>query len=557
MESICKACTFTPTIRHPPISTDQFRSEYAIPDDTLIQITGIIEQVEKHLQHRSSEKLRAQEIPTNIQNEDKVLEEQVAQLRSYVSPMRRVPYELWVKIFSFCIAEQRLQADLGSKKIEATANDEEWRTMFVTPLRLAGVCLRWRTVMASTPAFWSKIYYNLHWLGCSTALNRYLECSDGHDMDMILCDVQCSGPKPSSSRSAQEWAERRSTFQTLLTCIPRIREFMVVPRDDYLPFPDTQPFDCSFGRLRCLEFRVRRDDPHWLLEAISRAPVLEKLVVRNDENTFYHECITMMMNPMLKCLELSDIEGGCFDAILSLQHLESLTIGYLLWYNPTSSIRPKMCRLRQLNIGGNRCVLDFLQLVEMPELQSLHIQWVADLPSPSDTLQVLSKFSNSMEHFSWSEGSEYLQQSGTLVDFLLHFPNLITFRYDGECGGDDPAATAASSASLCTLLSYVATTPHRLESITLFLDGFYPTEEVFAALIGLLEAWTSRQGISSLKYIYFLAAEFPRRGKEELIFRLEALESKRFQWALGNELHYSEVLEEEREHETVTMQTTR
>ncbi|KAK1235934.1 hypothetical protein PQX77_000821 [Marasmius sp. AFHP31] len=555
MENICESCKFTPSVRHPPISRDQFRAEFAIPDATLIQITGIIEQVEKHLKHRSSEKLRTQEILTNIRNEDKALEEEVAQLRSYVSPIRRVPYELWVKIFSLCIAEQRLQADLGSKKIERTADDEEWRTMFATPLRLAGVCLRWRTVTASTPAFWSRIYYNLHWLGCSSALNLYLECSGGHDMDMILCDVQCSD-RPGSRRSVQEWAERRSAFQMLLSCIPRIREFIVVPRDDYLPFPDTQPFDCSFGRLQSLEFQTRRSHPRWFLEAVSQAPVLEKLVVRNDDDSFYHESVAMMMNPMVKCLELSDAEGGCLDVILSLQHLESLTIGYL-WSTPTETIRPRTCRLRQLTIGGNRCVLDFLRSVEMPHLQSLHVQWIAVYLYPGDTLQVLSRFSTSVQHLSLSEGSIYLQQSGTLVDFLHHFPNLITFRFRGGYEDADPAVTTASSASLCALLSYVATTPHRLESLSLSLVYVSPTEEVFAALIGLLEAWTPRQGIPSLKCISFLAPKFPQRGKEKLVSRLEVLESERFQWALGNELHYSEMLQEEREHESITMQTTR
>ncbi|KAK1218355.1 hypothetical protein PQX77_018971 [Marasmius sp. AFHP31] len=280
MENICETCKFTPSVRHSPISRDQFRAEFAIPDATLIQITGIIKQ----------------EILSNNQNEDKALEEEVAQLRSYVSPMRRVPYELRAKIF---IAEQRLQANSGSKKIERTADGEEWRTMFATPLRLAGVCLRWRTFMASTPAFWSRIYYNLHWLGCSSALNLYLECSGGHDMDMILCHVRCSD-QPRSIRPVQEWAVRRSAFQMLLNCIPRIREFTVVPIDDFLPFPDNQPFDCSFAPLQPLGFQARRDYPRWFLEAVSQAPVLEKVVVHNTEDSFYQDSIIMMMNPMVK-----------------------------------------------------------------------------------------------------------------------------------------------------------------------------------------------------------------------------------------------------------------
>ncbi|KAK1218354.1 hypothetical protein PQX77_018970 [Marasmius sp. AFHP31] len=191
----------------------------------------------------------------------------------------------------------------------------------------------------------------------------------------------------------------------------------------------------------------------------------------------------------------------------------------------------------------------------MPHLQLHHIKEMASFLPPDDILQVVSRFSTSVQHSSLSEGSIYLQ-SGTLVGFLYHFPNLITFRFRGGYEDDDPAVTATSSASLCALLSYVATTPHRLESLSLSLFDVSPTEEVFAALIELLEGWTLRQGIPPLKNIYFLAAKFPRRGKEKLVSRLEVLESERFQWALGNELHCSETLQE-REHEAITMQTTR
>ncbi|KAJ8092534.1 hypothetical protein PM082_023787 [Marasmius tenuissimus] len=198
MGGICRTCKFTPSIRYPPISKDQFRKEFAIPDATLIQMASIIEEEEERdIEHCNGEILRLQNILESLQSEKKALEEQVAQRRSYISPMRRVPHELWVEIFSMCISEQQqLMAESESKEMKKyNCTDKDWHTMFATPFRLAGVCLRWRIIVNSTPALWSRIFYNLLWEERRPGLELYLERSEGHDLDISHCGVWSSGQR--------------------------------------------------------------------------------------------------------------------------------------------------------------------------------------------------------------------------------------------------------------------------------------------------------------------------------------------------------------------------
>ncbi|KAL0060622.1 hypothetical protein AAF712_012565 [Marasmius tenuissimus] len=464
--------------------------------------------------------------------------------------MRRVPHELWEEIFSICVAEQRFQAESDSKKMEETKVDVEWRTMFVTPFRLAGVCLRWRTIVTSTPALWSSVFYNLDWADREPALSLYLERSGERDLDIFLCDVQRSDLSRQSHSVQEERVDRSGAlaFQMLLDRMPRIQGFLVVSPALHLPFPDTQPFNCSFERLRSFNVRAHPEYPSWFFEAVSQAPFLEQLVVPNDmfrENPFNRG---IAMNPMVKYLELSDVEGECLNAIMNLQHLESLKIETLRSCRPIEAARSTLRRLTIDN--GDREVLEILQSVEMPHLQSLHVPWLSDDPSPDHTLLVLSKFS-SVQHFSLLEGSEYFR-TGRLVNFLRHLPNLVTFRFGA--GYEDPADIEDASATLCTFLSYLVNTPHRLETLSLSLLDVSITNETCTALIRLVEAWTQKRTIPSLKYIYLLAAEFPKRGWKKLASQLQASEGQGFEWVVGNKVLYSEMFQEDREHGTITIQ---
>ncbi|KAJ8095598.1 hypothetical protein PM082_023004 [Marasmius tenuissimus] len=441
MDSICETCKFTPSVQYTPISRNQFRSEFAVPDVTLIQMASIIEQEERHIEHCSSEISRVQGILTNLRNEKKALDKQVAQHRSYISPMRRVPHELWVEIFSMCISEQRYRAETESKKIKkGNTTDREWRMMFAIPFRLAGVCLCWRTIVSSTPAFWSTIFYNLHWKDRRLGLKHYLERSEGHDLSIFLCDVRRSIRRYDYET---EWRIKHSgalAFQMLLDCMPRIRGLSAASSD---------------------------------------------FVTKNPLGS-------LATKPSLKSLEVSDAWTGenLLNVILNLPHLESLTIGNIyspLEGQPTALTPHVMCSgLRHLAIN-NGSSLELLRSLEIPNLQSLHLYTLFNETSAlNDTLLVLSKFAPKLQSFTLSNDEQILS-GGKLMDLLQTLPNVVTFGFGGWYDTDDAAATTSASTSIRTLFSELIAKRPRLKSLSLSLVDVSVAEEIISALVELLE----------------------------------------------------------------------
>ncbi len=84
------------------------------------------------------------------QNTRKQLQERAAQYRSIMSPIRRLPKELLVKIFSHCILDYfRFGRYLGD---EGVINDPSTLPIFT----LLRVCSKWRSVILSTGALWAQ-----------------------------------------------------------------------------------------------------------------------------------------------------------------------------------------------------------------------------------------------------------------------------------------------------------------------------------------------------------------------------------------------------------------
>ncbi len=87
---------------------------------------------------------------TSHQNTRKQLQERAAQYHSIMSPIRRLPKELLVKIFSHCIFDYfRLGRQLGDQGI---INDPSTLPIFT----LLCVCSKWRSVILSTGALWAQ-----------------------------------------------------------------------------------------------------------------------------------------------------------------------------------------------------------------------------------------------------------------------------------------------------------------------------------------------------------------------------------------------------------------
>ncbi|KAF9023590.1 hypothetical protein BDZ89DRAFT_1069756 [Hymenopellis radicata] len=83
------------------------------------------------------------------QNTRKQLQERAAQYRSVMSPIRRLPKELLVKIFSHSITDYFRVGRFGD---DGLINEPSTLPIFI----LLSVCSKWRTVILSTGALWAQ-----------------------------------------------------------------------------------------------------------------------------------------------------------------------------------------------------------------------------------------------------------------------------------------------------------------------------------------------------------------------------------------------------------------
>ena len=90
--------------QHRPISRDDFRDP-ATSESRLTEVRLVIEEEERAIEADNTEILRIKDILSSLEEDRRILGEQVQQRRSYVSPFRRVPEDIWKEIFRFSLAE--------------------------------------------------------------------------------------------------------------------------------------------------------------------------------------------------------------------------------------------------------------------------------------------------------------------------------------------------------------------------------------------------------------------------------------------------------------------
>ncbi|KAJ7503162.1 hypothetical protein B0H11DRAFT_1988091 [Mycena galericulata] len=92
--------------------------------------------------------------------------EDYARLCSHIlSPIRRLPSEIWIEIFDLFIPEHRSSGSVDSLDIsddfDAAVATEMKRIANVDLLRMSRVCVRWRYLIMGTPSLWSFIDLDL------------------------------------------------------------------------------------------------------------------------------------------------------------------------------------------------------------------------------------------------------------------------------------------------------------------------------------------------------------------------------------------------------------
>ncbi|KAL0057694.1 hypothetical protein AAF712_015659 [Marasmius tenuissimus] len=548
MESVCDLCRFIPTIRHPPISRDQFRSGLIKSDDLVLNKTIIAEE-ERNIQWYLSEISRVQNILSDLEKEKRALEVQVQERQSHVSLLQRIPQELWIEIFSyFCVRGEH----------------DQWGI----PFKLSSICYRWREIVMPTPALWSTIVLNMRCKHQERGLQFYLLHSAEHDLDLRVDDYTLCGLPSRTQEGPEEGEEeeeeneednleaakyRSSSLQMLLwDNMRRVRNLSIVQSYEILPFPNHQPPGLSFQRLQLLKIVRYTHYPSWFWDAVHEAPQLRKLVV-NSDSLWESDVLSNVARPgsNLPSLEVSSaLSGETFiKAMQDLPALEHLIINKLHSLRddpPIAKVPPTICRtLRSLIIHGidkSISILVILQSLRLPNLDSLDINWIWTRESrQDDALLTLSGFAPSLRKLI-IRGIDLLAPLDKLLDILRALPDLVEFafvaysipQYD-EYGRATESANSFISSLFLHLTHTIQTNSSRLHSISIHLLA--EAEEMLKSLLGMSEAWVIGNYLqaSNLKRLHFSANEFLYPDEDGLTSQLKALEGKGFEMRYGDE----------------------
>ncbi|KAL0578311.1 hypothetical protein V5O48_003688 [Marasmius crinis-equi] len=458
--------------RHPPISRDEFRSDYAIPKSRQADILLIISDEERDIGRYKSEIRRLQCAVEDLEREQRTLEEQVENRRSYLSILRRVPEELWVEIFSYCLAH--LRATVVENEGERFQQDRDWRTLFSAPFTLSHVCVRWRDIIASAPSLWSSVFLNLHWRHAPRTAELYIESSKNQDLDVAL---HCSGQWDPDIEEEQRMAGAL-TFQTLFNHMSRFRRLAMFD----LQFDVEHLANPTFSRLEYL--RIGKSFyPRWFREAVRHAPRLDQVVLEQDAIIPF-EMISFSSLRSLEILKLERYAEQLLEIIPTLHNLESLTIARFGAPLREPILPPKKCdSLRSLSVTHfNSSPSTLLQSLELVNLDTLAVDFQRPIDSLDDLVLPFSKLP-SLQNLSFS--CFIPRPVDKLADIIRNLPNLVALQ--ARLRLYSPAYRTAVS-SLLSDLAEDPTIGSRLESLSLIVVHDDITQEILESLVRLLEA---------------------------------------------------------------------
>ncbi|KAL0063930.1 hypothetical protein AAF712_009120 [Marasmius tenuissimus] len=530
MANICQQCRMH-IQPHQPIARDEFRKT-TTPESTLAEVLLVIGDEECTVERYDSEILRVKGILEKLEEEKRALEVQIQQRRSYVSSLRRVSQELWVEIFSICLAEH------PSTEIPYGADRElelNWRRRFEMPFRLSQVCSRWRDVATSTPSLWSTIFLNLHCGDRKRALELHFKRSRGVSLDVNLCALR-AGTRRNAKVEEQRKSDAEQTFQVLIHHMARIRSLLMLKLGSEFQFAGVRPHTVTTeATFSCLESLCMGDSkyPVWFVEAVqNQAPRLTELILEDFE-AGDAQFQMIAGNTSLKSLKLQGLTtcARLIELIPTLRHLESLVTSHrILSVDDPVHTTGRSDSLLHLTVPILSVYSPMLRSLELPNLQTLTLGVSGEDIRVDDLADALARFS-SLESISLTRVSAAFVGSGRLANLLRGLPAVASFKMQlGLLQYGGRANTASLTKTISSFYSDLADIPTispRLESLELILRGMDIAEETLDELVRMLETRAGTGDGDGLKNVYLEAEGCTARGKRktEVIDRLRDVEA--------------------------------
>uniref|UniRef100_A0A0W0FLM7 F-box domain-containing protein n=1 Tax=Moniliophthora roreri TaxID=221103 RepID=A0A0W0FLM7_MONRR len=272
---LCNRCDaeFTPRALYPPIATDVLRTNYN-PERTLVDTTrGFLHDEEQELALYDEEIARLQQVLESLQSKRRALSQRYRDRRSFISPMRRLPTELFLSIFeNVCLPKRTNHHSLY-------IGDSIW----IPAIALSQVCSQWRDVIHNIPRLWSSISLDIssgptYTRNIARLIQLYLRNSKGCPLRVSINGVIME-PYPKSLWDGHNLTALKSLMQQASRC-----EVLQL-RLHTLDLAAIGPMAISFPHLRELRnfIRVPEDAPDnnsWFWNALRNAPQLANLAMR-------------------------------------------------------------------------------------------------------------------------------------------------------------------------------------------------------------------------------------------------------------------------------------
>ncbi|KAK1232390.1 hypothetical protein PQX77_004482 [Marasmius sp. AFHP31] len=192
---LCDKChhTFSPSdlnesIRQ-TVPDEALHSSYIPTETERAQTLDHLRNEEPLLQRYDQEVHRLCALVAKLKAERNLLRQRIEDRRYSISVMRKMPVELWHKVFSYVCAAYDYTLVVRADKIVAVTRD------------LSHVCHRWREIVTGLPHVWSSVLiefpsYPRHIKDCRPLLDTYLQ--NAKDAPLTLC---IEGPLDTASIS--------------------------------------------------------------------------------------------------------------------------------------------------------------------------------------------------------------------------------------------------------------------------------------------------------------------------------------------------------------------
>ncbi|KAL0064056.1 hypothetical protein AAF712_009022 [Marasmius tenuissimus] len=471
---------------------------------------------------------RLQSLTFKLLNDRAALRTKRDRRRSFISTLRRIPEEILIEIFSYCIGVDHL-ALRSLRNVEEGA--KICHAALTIPFRLSHVCSRWRAVLVNTPELWTTVSINLIAPEPEHLLEIFLQRSRGMDLDFVIWD-HCL----TRQDAPHLYALRRRAFRLLmvLELTARFKKFTMI--DDGFAFHTSLNYEpCAltesgvlFPKLEYVHLggpTRKYATPSWLAGAIQHAPRLHEAIFGLSEIE-----IPSLAPSGVRMLDINSKRlWQVLRLLQDLPFLEALTLRYPEARRDGTHPSARCPLVRDLTIiyASDESSFSFLPSLDFPKLTTLHLNFRAaasrlSLTTLSANLSAsalssrLRKLSLSFEH----------KPKGSLHKVLSCLPELVEF------GVTLPPLSAHSTiVDLCEQLIRDPTTGSKIERLSFAIrpHGDFVLCELVSKCLDYLEAKGAREEVVthfSLAGPFVPGTIHPCENDEGVMARLEEIEAR-------------------------------